>query len=326
MKTFITVLKNNYLRTKPRIILVAVMTVVALSSTMLAVYLSGLHQVKGRVALVAEDSSYAPTEKSEHLKITVLDKKPPYSALVEQKYDAYVSLDREGNYQIETLRRAEYKDMLLYLLQNPKAEPPKMGTERGVGVNIIGFMMMFLIMMSFSNLFVFADDKELGQLGRIFMAPSSFGGYLAAHVIYCMSLLLPEYILLVILKLSGRNIGFSLLQYAGLIAVTGLLGISIALLLYVLIQKADNATMLGNSIAVLATVLSGSFYSFSKNNELLDNMIKVLPQKELMDFAGYLQNGKGIEHSASIIYVIAFAAVLFILSCKKLRKMYVRKI
>lgn len=326
MKTFINVLKNNYLRTNPRIILVAVMTVVALSSTMLAVYLSGLHQVKGRIALVMEDSSHTVPEKSEYLKITVLDKKPPLSALVEQKYDAFVTLDKEGEYQVETLRRAEYKDMLQYLLQNPKAEPPKMGAERGIGVNIIGFMMMFLIMLSFSNLFVFADDKELGQLGRVFMAPTSFWGYLAAHVVYCMSLLLPEYILLVILKLAGRNIGFSLLQYAGLIAVTGFFGISVALLLYVLIQKADNATMLGNSITVLATVLSGSFYSFSKNNELLDNIIKIIPQKELMDFAQHLQDGKGMEHSASILYVIAFSLLLFVISCGKLRKMYVRKI
>lgn len=370
MKTFITVLKNNYLRTKPRMILVAVMTVIALASTVLAVYLTGLHQVKGRVLLVLEDSadtgavvqeitsvtspstapavvpkiasSTAPADepgtvpatspstafsvRSKYLKITVSDRKPPYSALVEQKYDAYAILGKDGSYRVETLKSKEYKDMLVYLLQNPDAEPPKLGTERGVGVNILGFMMMFLLMLSFSNLFVFAEDKEQGQIKKVFAAPASFGGYLAAHVVYCLSLLLPEYILLALLKLGGRNIGFSLPIYGGLIAVTGFLGISVAMLLYVLIQKADNATMLGNSITVLATVLSGSFYSFSRNNELLDHIIKILPQKELMDFAQYLEQGKGMEHILSFLYVIVFSLILFAVSCKKLRNMYVRKI
>lgn len=325
MKTFVTVLKNDYLRTRSRLILVLVMTLVALSSMLLAVHLTGVHQVKGRIALIGE-TPLVKTDTSEYLKIKVLDKKPPYSALVEQKYDAFVTVDKKGNYHIETLRRTEYRDMLRYLLQNPKAEPPKLGTERGAGVNILGFMMMFLIMLSFSNLYVFADDKEQGQLGRVFMAPASFTGYMAAHVIYCLSLLLPEYLLLVLLKLSGKNIGFSLAQYAGLMAVIGFLGIATAMLLHALIQKADNANMLGNSITVLATVLSGSFYSFSKNNGLLDNIIKVLPQKELMDFLEYLEKGKGAEHMGAFLYVIAFSLLLFVLSCTRLRKMYVRKI
>lgn len=323
MRTFTAVLKNNYLRTLPRISGVIIMTVIALATTLLAVHLTEVQQIKGHIVFITEDTSIK--DSSKYLDISIAAEKPPYSALVRKKYDAYVFVKEDGSYQIETLRNEEYKKMLLMLLRNPSAEI-NTGTERGVGVNIIGFMMMFLLMISFSNMFVLADDKEQGQLGRIFAAPASFLGYMTAHCIYCLSLLLPEYLLLVFLKITGHTIGFTLLQYAGLIAVLGFVGISFALLLNTMIHKPDNASMLGNAITVLTTVLSGSFYAFSKNNTLFDHIIKLLPQKELMEFAQQLQNGGGYRHSGLIIYVILFSFCLFFFSCIMLRRLCVQKL
>ena len=278
MRTFYAVLKSTYLRLVPRIVSTAVYSALTLCMVFVAVYMTRAQQVKARVVLVAASASDAP-DLSSALDVTVLAEKPPRSDLVEQQYDAYVTVDSAGNYQIETLRNDDFKTMLLVLLKTPNADLSGAKTERGVGVNIIGFMMMFLLMVSFSNLFGFADDKEKGQLRRIVAAPTSFGWYLGAHCVFCLSLLLPEYLLLVVLKLCGWDLGFSLLQYAGLMAALACLGISLALFLNTLIKKPDNASMLGNSILVLTSVLSGSFYSFGKNSAALDAVTKVLPQK-----------------------------------------------
>lgn len=326
MRTFLTVLKNNYLRTVPRAISLLVMVIVTLGSIMLSVYITGLQQVKGHVVFVSQSATAVTPKSSKALDITVMSQKPPYSDLVKQKYDAYITIDRMGNYQIETLRSKDYRNMILLLLKNPNINVGDNKTDRGVGVNIIGFMMMFLLMIAFSNLFAFADDKEQGQLRRIAAAPAPFGCYLAAHCVYCLSFLLPEFILLAVLKGCGWNIGFTLLQYAGLMAVLGFLGISFALLLNTLIQKPDNATMLGNSVTVLTSVLAGSFYSFSKNNAVLDNIIKLLPQKEILDFAQHLQSGNAWQDSGSILYVILISFVLFAFSCTVLRWKYVKKV
>lgn len=326
MKTFLVVLKNNFFRTLPRAIPLLVMTIVTLASIMLAVYITGVQQIKGHIVFITQSSTAALPQNSKYIDITVLQEKPPRSDLVKQKYDAYITVDNNGNYQIETLRSNAYKNMVLMLLKHPNTDVNSSKTDRGVGVNIIGFMMMFLLMLAFSNLFAFADDKEQGQLRRISAAPASFGWYLAAHCFYCLSLLLPEFIMLAVLKWCGWNIGFTLLQYAGLMAVLGFLGISFALLLNTLIQKPDNANMLGNSITVLTSVLAGGFYSFSQNNAVLDHTIKLLPQKEIMDFAQHLQNGSAWQYSASILYVIAFSLALFIISCTVLRRMYVKKV
>lgn len=326
MRTFTTTITNIYERTIPRIVTLILLTAFTLASVVLAVHLTEVQQVKGRIVLVTDKSAETLPQSPARLNIVVSPEKPPHSALVEQKYDAYVTIGKNGDYQIETLRSDSYKNMVLTLLKNPDAILKDSKTARGVGANIIGFMMMFLLMEVFANLFAFADDKEQGQLRRITAAPVSFGGYLAAHCIYCLSMFLPEYILLIILKYCGFDIGFSLLQYAGLLAVMGLLGISFALVLNTLINKPDNASMLGRSVIVLTSMLAGSFYLFTKKNMLLDLIIKVLPQKQFMNFVEYMERGEAWQHSFSIIYVIALSIVLFVVSCSVLRMKYMKRV
>lgn len=137
-------------------------------------------------------------------------------------------------------------------------------------------------------------------------------------------MILPEYFLLIILKLCGWNIGFSLLQYAGLMAVLSFLGIAFALLLNTLIKKPDNANMLGNSVTMLTSVLAGSFYSLSKDNKVLDSITKVIPQKQFMDFTMSMQNGTASEHVGAMLYTIGFVLILLVLSVVVLRKKYVK--
>lgn len=326
MRTFFSVLKNNFLRTTPRLSSSIVMIVVTLLTILLAVYVTGLQQVKGHVAVITKESNVSLQQSSKQLDITVLPQKPTRSDLVKQKYDAFVTVNPDGTYEIETLRSKEFKDMLVLLLQHPEARVGQSEDERGAGVNIIGFMMMFMLMLSFTNLFAFAEDKEQGQLSRIVAAPSSFCAYLAAHSVYCTIMISPAFLMIAVLKWFGWNVGFSLLQYAGLILVLGFLGISFALLLNTLIGKPDNANMLGSSVTVLTSVLAGGFYSFSRSNAVIDSIVKLIPQKELMNFAQYLQNGNAGQHVASILYVIGFSLVLFAFSCAVLHRMYVKKV
>ena len=326
MRTFWIVLKNNYFRMLPRVVPILVMTAITLASIVLAVYITGIRQVKGHIVLITQGSAETLPKSSKTLDITEMAQKPPRSDLIKQKYDAYVTVNPDGSYDIETLRNSDYRQMLLLLLKNPDTGSQSGETDRGVGANIIGFMMMFLLMLAFSNLFAFADDKEQGQLHRIAASPASFGGYLTAHCVYCLSLLLPEFLLLAVLKWCGWNIGFTLPEYAGLMAVLGFFGISFALLLNTLIRKPDNANMLGNSVTVLTTVLSGGFYSFSKVNSVLDPIVRLLPQKEILYYSLALQNGNAWRHCGSLLYAIAFSLVLFGISCTVLRRMYVKKV
>ena len=326
MNAFGAVFKNNYYRMFPRIVPMIIITAVTLVSIMLAVYITGLQQVMGHIVIVSQGVSQTLPVKSKELDISVLPKKPPRSDLIKQKYDAYITVNENGSYEVETLHDSNYKNMILMLLKNPNVNVKIKGANRGVGVNITGFMMMFLLMIVLSNLFAFADDKEQGQLHRIAVSPASFIGYLSAHCAYCLSLLVPEFLMLAVLKWCGWDIGFSLPQYAGLIIVLGLLGISFGLLLNTFIKKPDNANMLGNAVTVLMTVLAGGFYSFSKSNPVLDRLIGLLPQKEIINFAQSIQNGTTLQNCGQLIYVIMFSLLLFAVSCGVLKRMYVKKV
>lgn len=318
----LTILKNDYCRMKQRLSSALVMTVIMMLSIVLAVYVTSTQEVKGNIAVVSEKNITSVSSKQ--LKVTVLKEEPPYSALVRHQYDAYVIDKGNGNYDIKTLKSKQFKGVVLCLMKNPHMVIPPETTDRGVGVNIIGFLMMFLLMEAFMNLFTFADDKDKGQLSRIVTTPVSLPSYLAAHCIYCLSMYLPAYLVLVVLKLAGINIGFTLVQYALLLLVIGILGISFALMLNMFLKKPDNANMLGSSILMLTSVLAGGYYSFSKDNSLLEHITKILPQKQMLDFAQYMQNGTSMSHLQPLYYVVGVAILFFAITCFKLRAQYVK--
>jgi len=322
MRSFIAVLKNDYMRTVKYIVAFIIMTAVTVGFIFLAVYMTGI-QEKGRIALVSSNSE-AKSYDSKGLQVTVLRKRPPYSDLVKQKYEAIVITGKNGQYQVQTLFSDKLKNEVLTLLQHPGMHAEKSEGNRGTGVNILGFMMMTLIMMAFWTQFVLADDKENVQLPRVAVSPIRFGTYLAAHCVYSLSLLLPEFIAITALKLSGWNIGFSLAQYAYLMAATGFLGISFAMLLHSLISKSDNADMLGNAVTILSTILAGSYYSMSSKNSVMDAVVSALPQKQIMNYAQALQNGTGAQHFGYFLYAVLFSAALFTVSSAVLKRKYIR--
>lgn len=306
-----TILKNNFCRMASRLPGIIFMTVITLLSIILAVYITGTQQVKGHLVFV---SSSATLTGSKAVSVVNMKKEPPFSCLVKQQYDAYI-LDRgDGTYQIKTLKNAQFKNTITALLKNPGGKMPAQTTDRNIGVNIVGFLMMFLLMSVSMNFFAFAEDKEDGQLARVLKAPVPLSGYLAANYLSCFVLFVPAYIMLAVMKLCGFSIGFSLAQFALLFLFMGLIGISFFLLLHTLIRKPDNATMLGNTLLVLTTILSGSFYPFGKDNRLIENLTKILPQKAIMDYAQAIQNSNHTQQMVSGIYVVIFAAVLFFLS------------
>ncbi|HNX61216.1 MAG TPA: ABC transporter permease [Candidatus Limiplasma sp.] len=314
MSTFRTVLKNDFARMAQRIGTVITLTIVTLASMLFSLHVSGTQQVMARIAYIPAGGAQAAPASSVELSVTVCEQTPPLSDLVQQRYDAYVSADSNGNVTVQTLRNADFQKMLLALLQNPDADFSAYRQNRGTGVNLIGYMMMFLLMLAFANQFAFANDKEQGQLMRVAVSPASMGAYLAAHCCYSLLLTAPEFLLLAVLKLLGYDIGFTLGQFLWLMLLLDSMGIAFALFINTLIRKPDNASMLGNSVAVLTSVLAGSFYAFSKNNVVLDFIVKILPQKQLLDYAEAVQNGVTTGYSDSLAYVLAFTVVLFALS------------
>jgi ABC-2 type transport system permease protein len=324
MNTFFTVLANDYRRTVSRLSGTIIMTIVMLVMILLAVYITGLQQIRGHIAYITGGTAAVAPVLPAYLEITAVKEQPPRSDLYKQKYDAFVTTDASGKIHIETLRNAKFKEMIASALTH---QPDAVGyagdnTERRkTGVNIIGFLLMFLLMQAFSNLFVFADDKEQGQLVRITSTPASSGLYLAAHCVYSLSLITPAWFLLAVLHLCGINIGFTLPEYALLIIVIGVSGIAYALLLNTFIKKPDNANMLGNATIMLASLLSGSFYAAPPEHSFFSILVRIMPQKAVMDFSRALAEGTALQHTGYILYILCLALAMLAVSCTVLHRM-----
>ena len=102
------------------------------------------------------------------------------------------------------------------------------------------------------------------------------------------------------------------------------LGVAFAMFINSLVRGADTANMIGSSTVILTTILSGSFFSFEKGNELLEKIIWFLPQRAFLSWV------QGVEEGADFFsilpqlsYVFVLTGLLFIFSILKIKKHYV---
>jgi ABC-type multidrug transport system, permease component len=259
-------------------------------------------------------------QETKYLDISVVSEEPPLSSLLLQKYDAYIVIhDGDTNYTIKTLRNNSLKDTVISLIANQSATSVHLGIDRNIGETITGFILMFLLLSIFSMLFTLSDDKEKGMLTRLATTPMKLPAYLAAHMLYAFTTMLPSYIALVILQAKGINIGLTLPQYALVYLCVSVFGIPLALWFITIFQSGDDATLFGNSILILSTVLSGAFFSVNNNNVIFKNFISCLPQKQILNFVDNLHNGTAISHLYPIVYVLVAGIILFGMAIVNLR-------
>lgn len=322
IRTFRSVFVNDLVRGRVQAAPIVVLTLVTLASMVLGLYMHETQHPVVRIVYVTQDAEQAPTSTDE-LDVTVASTEPPQSLLVEQRYDAYVIQAPDGSLSVDTLKSEGFKAAVTALALDPSQTVDLGQTSDGPGVQILGFMMMFLLMNAFGGLFVFSQDKEEGQLARVSLTPISFAGYLTAHCAYCLIGVIPEFVLLAVFRAMGYDIGITLLGYLGLMLLLSMLGVAAALLMHTLIRKRDNANMLGNATIMLTSLLAGGFSIAVRHAPVADAIRNLLPQKRFMDFASALENGVPLDQGMSLLYVIGFVAVLFIMSCVILRKRYV---
>jgi ABC-2 type transport system permease protein len=288
-----------------------------------AILLTNKVEIKGNIAVVSEDK-HQLIETCKYFNTTVLDTKPKKSELVQNRYDAVVTINNGSN-KIYTIKSNEIKLMLERAIKDPKNFVPPMGTERKVGTNIIGYMMMFLLMQGVLYARLFAEDKEKHMIERVAISPIAFTNYLLGHAVFIiLIILIPSLVVIAAAKLIGAAIGFSLLQYAGLLLVLSMLSTAFALFLNSLFCVADTANMLGSASIVLTSILAGSFYSFSKGRVLFNKILHILPQKDFINYVDALEKGNVSRNlNLQLGYVIVLTAFLFAFAILKTRRDYV---
>ena len=311
MRNIINIVKNDFRRTASNRSYVLISLGITFSLILLAVFFTSRFEIKGNIAVITDGG--APEIRSGHLNITRLDAPPPVSQLVMNRYDAVVTVEGNGKFRIDTIKSKEYKDMLAGLLQDPGAADVKGHDPRGAGVNILGYLIMFLLIQGLFFMNYFTEDKERRNLRRVLASPVSMGSYLAGHFIFnFMMLFLPTMaVLLVSKELLKVDIGLSYAQYSFLLAVLCVLSSAFGLLMTAAVEKGDNVMAFASSLVVLTSILSGSFSAVNTGSTAVNRLFGLLPQKSYLVLAQGLENGRPLTGLLpQLAYMLLLSALL----------------
>ena len=326
----LVILKNDWKRLMEEKLYVFVSMGLTICAVVAAIVLTSSIETKGNIALILPinqeiSNNTAQFIKSQYFNVSTIETTPPKSELVQNRYDAIVTIGENGTYKVETIKSDEIKAMIYLALENPDTFVPNMQTDRKIGTNIIGYIMMFLLIQGVLYARLFAEDKEKHMIERVVMSPIAFRKYLLGHAAFMIAMIfVPTFCVMTVAQVVGVAIGFSLLTYGVLIAILAILATSFALFLNSFFCVADTANMLGSSLILLSTILAGSFYSFAKEETLFDKLIHVLPQKDFINFTNALEKGSitgAIE--LQLLYVMALSVIFFSIAVIKTRKDYI---
>ncbi|EHN16362.1 ABC transporter permease [Clostridium sporogenes] len=317
------ILKNNFYRviSKKSIIVTTIIFVPLM--IMAAVYFTGKMEIKGTIAVVFENKSVNLNTK--HLNVKMLDKRPNISELLLNKYDAVLEDKGNGKIQITTIKGEKFKNTIknyLKLPQNIKGNID-IGEKRGVGTNILGFLIMIILVQSVGLMVLYPEDRDFKTFRRMLVSPVSEGKYLLAQGIFNFIIIyIPVFLAIVITKaVFNVNIGFSYGNLAILLSIITFLGTAFALFITSAIDDLESSLMLGSVIITLTSILSGSFYSFSDNNKILDMIVNILPQKSYLTLVQGVENGKSIlNYKLELSYIVILILVLFTLASLMTKK------
>jgi len=324
------ILKNDWKRLMEEKLYLFVSMGLTICAVVAAIVLTSSIETKGNIALVLPQNhsvevSTSQFMQNQYFNVSVLETAPEKSELVQNRYDAIVSIKEDGTYNVETIKSDEIKAMIYAALKNPDTFVPNTQSERKIGTNIIGYMMMFLLIQGVLYARLFAEDKEKHMIERVVMSPIAFRKYLFGHAAFMIAMIVvPAFGVMTVAQIVGASIGFSLLTYGILISILAILATSFALFLNSFFCVSDTANMLGSSLVLLSTILAGSFYSFAKEETLFDKLIHVLPQKDFINFVNALEKGNVTGAiQLQLLYVIGLAVVFFSIAVIKTRKDYI---
>ncbi|WP_163856062.1 ABC transporter permease [Paenibacillus elgii] len=312
MRTIIDLYMNNFRRMWSRkgvLLLVLLFSMLALS---LAVYFTAKFEVRGHLAWIGNGASEAA--RPQGFQVTVLQEAPRKSALVRGQYDAIVHDEGNGQYRIETFKSEEFRQLVLQAIQHPEQVHPD-PSKRGVGTNVTGFLLMFLMLEGLLFMNLFTEDKENGTFKRVIVSSVGIGRYMAAQALFTFSFVyVPTYVTIAVIKLAfGLDIGFSLAAYAGLLAVPVALGTAFAWFLLACIEKLDNAMPMASTIILLTSLLSGSFGSKTAEYGVMYWITGLLPQKRFLELVSGLERNEEISvYVGQLGYVLGLTLILLL--------------
>lgn len=330
----IQILKNNVTRVlcnKKNAIMTLVLTICMVG---FAIYFTNKIQVMGNLAVVESGEAGMEMNRAKlHISLSGLERyynisyvarEPKESELVSGRYDAVITQSGNG-YAVKSVKSSDFQKVLMQALKNPSEFVPATDQMRGVGTNIIGYLVMILLMQGVLHMEYYGEDKEKHLVERIAVSPLSFVKYLTAHFLYAfLMLFLPSMGVVAAAGIIGLNIGFALWEYAVLLGILCMLSAAFGIFMHTFCKNMDSANMTASPLIVLTSILGGTFYSYAHSNQIMNALINVLPQKNFIAFVNGMEKGCLDMHlyqqlGYCLILILVLTGVSAVRNCSQYR-------
>lgn len=306
----INLLKNKFDRIlqKKEIIIIAFVVVPLMIG--IAILFTGKRRLE-TIAFVTEQSENIPQDSRYIVK--KVKERPKDSELMVGKY-AFI-VEKNGNrYEVTTLKNKTEQEAIESLFQfgsipeGYKSED-ELFNERGVGTNILGFLLMIILMQGVALTTFFPEDRHLKSFRRILTSPVSEGTYFLSQGVFTfLALYIPSFLAIAAVKILFRvNIGFNFGNLAILLAVLTFLATAFAIFMASVMER--NINLVTSAISMITCVLAGSFTTIRGGNKIFNFMSGLLPQKSYMTIIYNIERGQGYEMMAGeLIYIFIWSA------------------
>ncbi|ATH94118.1 MDR ABC transporter permease [Bacillus glycinifermentans] len=312
----ITVFRNRLDRmlTKKAVLIIAIVVIPLMIGA--AIFFSSQTIVKDKVAFITDDSLHIPSDPK--IDVVQVDKKPPFSSLVLGQYNFLVEKKGSG-YKVTTLKnetdqkRIEQFFKTGHLTESYRGDD-QIRNDRGIGTNILGFIVMLVFMQGVAVTALYPEDRTIGAFRRMLASPLSVGKYLFAQSIFTfLCLYIPSYAAIVITsKLFGADIGYSFEMLAVLIGILTALATGFSICMTSIMKR--NINLAASGISIVTCVLGGCFISFTSSNPILEAICTILPQKAFMTLIHGVEIGRSaMEYKGQIIYLFIWTIMLWLI-------------
>lgn len=283
-----------------------------------AIYFSSSMITKANIGVVGANNINI---KSNEINIIKLKEEVPLSDLVKNKYDAVVTFNN-GKVTVDTIKDNNFKDKLEKIL-NGEQVVIKEGEKRGVAANIVGFLTMFVLALGVMLYKFFFHDKE-GISNRVISSNITYEQYVASHFVSVFVMIFTPTAIVTLLAKVVLNLDTSVtvLQLVFIVFVLSLLAAAYGLLISSIVKDEESASMLGIMLNITTTLIAGSFFTISNNN-IINSIGKLLPQRHILNFTMSLENGKGINYtSLSNVLIVSLTMIClsFLITRFKMRR------
>lgn len=324
-----SIFKNNFsrvIRKKSIILLALIITPIMVAA---AIFFTSKTAVKLHIAMYSSDQAYNTNNK--YIEIKGVNTKPKNFELLLGKYDAVVTKEPNGRFDVNTLRSIKTKNELKRYFNNHSTDAKELvqsihTDSKRTGANILGFLTVIILFLAISLMTLYPEDRDFATFRRVLISPVSAKKYLFAQGLFvCAVVFVPAYISVLFCKfVFDVNIVFSLGTFTALLALICILAVAFSLFMTTVIDNLDNCILLSSFLIVTLGVLSGCFSSVEYTNKIVDFFTNMIPIKSYMIMVQGLENGNSISnYMFRLIYVFVWIILFWglgsIITNKKLK-------